>query len=82
MKTAISIPDDTFKRATRRAYDLGVSRSEFFTRAATRYLDDLDATSITQQIDAALETHPDTDESTLDAVAVGRDVLDDASGDW
>jgi hypothetical protein len=33
------VPDDTFDRATKQAAELGISRSEFFTRAARRYLD-------------------------------------------
>ena len=82
MKTAISIPDDTFDRAQRRADALGMSRSEFFTRAAVRYLDDLDAASITSQIDAAIDLQPDPDSSAEDAVAVGHRVLDDDAGDW
>ena len=82
MKTAISVPDETFEKASRRARDLGLSRSEFFSRAATRYLDELDATSVTWQIDQALDGQMQQDESALDAVAVGRHVLDDASGDW
>ena len=48
MKTAISVPDDTYVRASRRAKDLGMSRSEFFSRAAARYLDELDSRSLTQ----------------------------------
>ena len=55
MKTAISLPDDTFERASHRAKDLGLSRSEFFARAASRYLEELDAGSVTKQIDAALK---------------------------
>ena len=43
MKTAISLPDDTFDRASQRATELGMSRSEFFARAAQHYLDELDA---------------------------------------
>ncbi len=82
MKTAISVPDDTFEKASRRAHDLGMSRSEFFSRAATRYLDELDAASVTCQIDQALDAQAEQDDSALDAVAVGRHVLDDASGDW
>ena len=38
MKTAISIPDEVFKRAERVAEKLGVSRSELFTRAMQEYL--------------------------------------------
>ena len=45
MKTAISLPNETFERVSRRASDLGMSRSEFFARAAQRYLDELDSHS-------------------------------------
>lgn len=55
MKTAISVPNETFARVDRRARELGVSRSEFFTRAATRWLDALEDERTTDQIDAALE---------------------------
>lgn len=81
VKTAISVPDETFEKASRRARDLGVSRSEFFSRAASRYLDELDAASVTRQIDHAVDEQSQQDESTLNAVAAGRHVLD-ASGDW
>ena len=82
MKTAISVPDDTFERASRRASDLGMSRSEFFARAAQHYLDDLDAESLTSQIDGALEQMDAPDEGAADAVAAGHRVLDAADGDW
>ena len=82
MKTAISVPDDTFEKATRRAHDLGMSRSEFFSRAAARYLDELDAESVTRQIDQAMAELAEQDGSVADAVAVGQRVLADASGDW
>ena len=38
MKTTISLPDDTFERVDRAAKQLGFSRSEFFARAAERWL--------------------------------------------
>ena len=82
MKTAISIPDATFERATRKAQVLGVSRSEFFTRAAARYLDELDAESVTEQIDLALASLGGEDESSRDAVAGGRRVLAGDRGEW
>ena len=41
MKTAISLPDTTFQRATEKPRELGISRSEFFARAAEVYLDEL-----------------------------------------
>lgn len=86
MKTAISVPDETFEQASRRAHDLGMSRSEFFSRAAARYLDELDAGSVTRQIDLALEALGEVDDSSLDAVTAGRSLLDSKpaaeSGDW
>jgi hypothetical protein len=36
VKTAVAVPDDTFDRVTKRAAELGMSRSEFFTRARPR----------------------------------------------
>jgi metal-responsive CopG/Arc/MetJ family transcriptional regulator len=54
MKTAISLPDETFARVEQAAKRLGVSRSEFFARAAERWLDDLDGDQITEAINQAL----------------------------
>lgn len=54
MKTAISLPDHTFTRVERAAKRLGVSRSEFFARAAERWLDDLDDDQTTNAINQAL----------------------------
>ena len=55
MKTAISVPDDTFRRVEDRAAALNMNRSEFFARAAERYLDELDAATLTDEINAALD---------------------------
>jgi metal-responsive CopG/Arc/MetJ family transcriptional regulator len=74
MKTAISLPDDIFERATKQAAELGISRSEFFARAARRYLDDLAARSLTQQIDEALRAAGPDDSATA-AAAAGRSRL-------
>lgn len=38
MKTAISIPDEVFRRAEQAAKRLGISRSELYTRAITGFL--------------------------------------------
>ncbi len=54
VKTAISVPDDTFRRVDERAAELGMSRSEFFSRAAERYLTELDGELLTAQINAAI----------------------------
>ncbi len=82
MKTAISLPDETFDRASRRASDLGISRSEFFARAAQRYLDELDSESLTGQIDSALACLGGTDEAEAAAVAGGHRVLDAVDDEW
>ena len=72
MKTAISLPDDTYEAAVRRAAELGMSRSEFFAFVATRrYLDELDTRSLTARIDEALERAV-SDDSSAAAVAAGR----------
>lgn len=73
MKTAISLPDDTYEQATRQAAELGISRSEFFARAARSYLDELAAHSLTQQIDQALQTAGD--DSNAVAATAGRSYL-------
>lgn len=61
MKTAISIPDATFERAERRAKELGVSRSEFYAKAAERWLDALEDEHTTEKIDEALLVAPQED---------------------
>lgn len=74
MKTAISVPDDTFLEATNRAHELGMSRSEFFAVAARRYLDDLDRHSTTSQIDQVL-AQASPDDSGEVAASAGRRLL-------
>jgi metal-responsive CopG/Arc/MetJ family transcriptional regulator len=81
MKTAISLPDDTFHQATERAEELGISRSEFLARAARRYLDELDADSVTRQIDEALQV-AGADDSGAVASAAGRRRLASQDDDW
>ena len=71
MKTAISVPDEIFEQAAGQAAALGISRSEFFARAARRYLDELAAQSLTRQIDEALQTIG-ADDSSAAAAAIGR----------
>ncbi|MGH3279273.1 MAG: ribbon-helix-helix domain-containing protein [Trebonia sp.] len=82
MKTAISVPDDTYERAAKRAQDLGLSRSEFFSRAAARYLDDLDSASVTSQIDQAITAIGEPDGSATDAVSAGRRLVSDVTEEW
>jgi len=75
MKTAISIPDDVFERATRAATALGVSRSALFTQAVERYLQQVEAESLTREIDAALERFGSDDSGSFAAAAGRRRLL-------
>lgn len=81
VKTAISVPDETYARVARRAQDLAMSRSEFFARAADRYLDELDRESVTEAINEALEVDADSDDSNAAAAAAALGVVA-GSGDW
>lgn len=53
MKTAISLPDEVFRRVERQARRLGLSRSEFFARAAERFLQALREDAVTASYDEA-----------------------------
>jgi hypothetical protein len=82
MKTAISVPDETYERASRRAKDLGMSRSEFFSRAAALYLDQLERESLTEQIDQVVAGLAEPDDSATYAVELGHRMLAGADEDW
>jgi metal-responsive CopG/Arc/MetJ family transcriptional regulator len=81
VKTAISIPDETFKRVTQSAEELGMSRSEFFARAAVAYLNELDARSLTAQINAALDLIGEDEESQL-VVEASKRRLRELADEW
>ncbi len=66
MKTAISVPDDIFADATKRASELGISRSEFFSTAVRRYLDELSRESLTEQINQVLDLPDYDDEASVE----------------
>ena len=68
MKTAISLPDDTFRRVDRAAKRLGVSRSEFFARAAENWLGALEDDGTTEAINRAIARRP-ADHGFTDAAA-------------
>lgn len=82
MKTAISVPDETYDRVERRARELGMSRSEFYARAAERYLDELAAEAVTAQIDAVVDQLGSGDDAAAAAVDAGRRVLDAVDDEW
>lgn len=68
MKTAISLPDDTFRRVEDAAKRMGVSRSEFFARAAERWLDALQHDDTTAAINRAI-SGAQSDHEFTDAAA-------------
>jgi metal-responsive CopG/Arc/MetJ family transcriptional regulator len=80
VKTAISMPDATFAQVERRAAELGVSRSEFLTTAARRYLAELDDDALTGMINDALDLADD--DSNAAAAGAGRRALTDDGDDW
>jgi len=75
VKTAISIPDETFERVEKQVADLGISRSEFFARAAQRYLAELEGESITAQINAAIDAGAVDGELERDVTEHGRRMI-------
>ncbi|MBS2022825.1 MAG: CopG family transcriptional regulator [Deltaproteobacteria bacterium] len=52
MKTAISIPDPIFAKAEKAARKLGISRSEFFTRAVEKMMASLRDAEVRASYDA------------------------------
>lgn len=51
VKTAISIPDELFAAGDRLARRLGMSRSELYARALSRYLAGADDSDVTDALD-------------------------------
>ncbi|HUY07913.1 MAG TPA: ribbon-helix-helix domain-containing protein [Candidatus Dormibacteraeota bacterium] len=80
MKTAISLPDQTFERVNKRAAALHLSRSEFFARAAEQYLERLESSSVTDEIDDAVGQTKD--DSGRAAVAAGLRRLAESDDEW
>ncbi len=82
MKTAISIPDTTFHKAEEQAKRLGMNRSEFFTKAVSCYIAELDKESLTNLIDDAIDLAEETDNSQSAAVAAGKALLGATDDEW
>ena len=64
MKTAISLPDATFRRADSVARRLGISRSELYVKALEAYLGPPTDEEVTALLDAVYADLP----SNLDAI--------------
>src|SRR3984885_5036315 len=81
MKTAISVPDEIFNQVGSRAAELGISRSEFFARAARQSLDQPTDASPTQKLDRAIDAEGDAVPS-LAPVYAGRAFLAAVDDEW
>jgi metal-responsive CopG/Arc/MetJ family transcriptional regulator len=64
MKTAVSIPDDVFRRADEAAAALHCSRSRLYTNALKAYLKEREGASVTERLNAVYAT----ESSELDPV--------------
>lgn len=82
MKTAISLPDHAAERFDRIAQRHGMTRSEFYRRAAEQYADELTEADLTAQINDAIDAigQPGEDSARLRRNANVR--LVEASDEW
>ncbi|MFW6600065.1 ribbon-helix-helix protein, CopG family [Propionibacteriaceae bacterium Y2011] len=82
MKTAISLPDHSAERFDRVARKHGMTRSEFYRRAAEQYADELSGADLTAQIDEAIAAvgQPGDETSELRREANAR--LAEMSDEW
>ncbi len=62
VKTAISLRQSLFDEAERLARELGVSRSQVFARALEAFIRQHENQTLLDQINAAYEDSPDTEE--------------------
>lgn len=58
MKTAVSVPDELFRRAESTARRLRVSRSELYASAIRDFLARHDAKAITKRLNEIYDAHP------------------------
>ncbi|MGA8593953.1 MAG: hypothetical protein WB676_04350 [Bryobacteraceae bacterium] len=58
MKTAVSVPDELFRRAEATARRLRVSRSELYAKAIAEFLNRQDGKSITERLNDVYSRQP------------------------
>ncbi|RNI22877.1 ribbon-helix-helix protein, CopG family [Flexivirga caeni] len=82
MKTAISLPDSEAERFDRVAQRHGMTRSEFYRRAAEQYADALADADLTEQINDAIDEvgQPGDESAQLRHTANARLVI--VSDEW
>ena len=58
MKTAVSVPDDLFRKAEAAARRLGVSRSKLYATAISEFLDRQETNTVTERLNEVYSRHP------------------------
>ncbi len=80
VKTTISVPSEVYARATRRAKELGTSRSAFFAGAAERELDAANTSEgVIERINAVVDAVRDDTMEFTATVARRRLAKDDGT---
>ena len=82
MKTAISLPDQASERFDRIAQKHGMTRSEFYRRAAERYADELAEADLTAQIDDAIGAAGQPGEDSAEVRRAANTRLAEVSDEW
>ncbi|HWC22327.1 MAG TPA: CopG family transcriptional regulator [Flexivirga sp.] len=75
MKTAISVPDETYDHVERVAKKHGLNRSQFYAAAAERYAAELESSDVSAAVNAVVDA-ANADGSARFAVSAGQQVLD------
>ncbi len=60
MKTTISIPHRLFEAAEGLAKRLGMSRSEFYSKAVAKYVDENRSSDVRERLDAVYDRAPES----------------------
>jgi len=82
MKTAISLPDHAAERFDHIAHKHGMTRSEFYRRAAEHYAHKLADEDLTMQIDAAIDAVGQPGDETTELRRSANARLIEASDEW
>jgi len=82
VKTTISVPNEVYVRATRRAKELGTSRSALFARAVEKELDEEESSvDVIDRINAVVDTVKD-DTREFTSTAARRVLAKDDNAKW
>ena len=82
MKTAISLPDQAAERFDRIAQRHGMTRSEFYRRAAEQYADELADADLTARIDDAIDAVGQPGDESAEFRLIANAHLIERSDDW